>query len=248
MNSDRHATLIDQSPVSRRRGNKQFDPIFAKWSRSGQLIIGLADGNFALWDSATGQVAKSSKGKAHKSAVTCGDWLYHFQGVSPTPTLALVLASDSKMMFTPDLCSPKPQAKELSLAVSSAGAGNELNESMIEIKVKKRSPMSPVRSPKKLLRRRTFKAPVSQEGLQFDKYAAATCCDGHAHSPQAAQSTRAVFFFMSPIAQRATLTAELLLTRLPLLRPGVLAVCFSPPRAHSWQCWPTMSVTRKPSS
>jgi len=56
--------------------NSHFDACFASWSSSGKLVLGLADGNFAVWDLGSNQTFMSRKHFAgkHKGGITCGDW------------------------------------------------------------------------------------------------------------------------------------------------------------------------------
>ena len=75
------------------KGQKDFDPCFARWSRAGQLAIGMADGSFAVWDSVTSNVSASVRTGAHKSAVTAGDWLSSLFA----PALALASSSAIKV-------------------------------------------------------------------------------------------------------------------------------------------------------
>ena len=35
---------------------KEFDPLFAKWSRAGMLVLGMADGSFSVFDSVSQHV------------------------------------------------------------------------------------------------------------------------------------------------------------------------------------------------
>ena len=56
--------------------NQHFDTDFACWSEVGKLVLGLTDGNFAVWDLASNQTFMSQKhfsGKL-KEGITCGAW------------------------------------------------------------------------------------------------------------------------------------------------------------------------------
>ena len=56
--------------------NTHFDVSFATWSSAGKLVLGLVDGNFAVWDLASNETFMSRKhfsGKL-KGEVSCGAW------------------------------------------------------------------------------------------------------------------------------------------------------------------------------
>jgi len=56
--------------------NSHFDTCFACWSDAGKLMLGLADGNFAIWDLGSNETFMSRThfpGK-HRNAITCGAW------------------------------------------------------------------------------------------------------------------------------------------------------------------------------
>ena len=56
--------------------NQHFDTDFACWSEVGKLVLGLTDGNFAVWDLASNQTFMSQKHFAGKlrEGITCGAW------------------------------------------------------------------------------------------------------------------------------------------------------------------------------
>jgi len=56
--------------------NSHFDTCFACWSTNGKLVLGLADGNFAVWDLGSNETFMSRKHFAgkHTSAIQCGAW------------------------------------------------------------------------------------------------------------------------------------------------------------------------------
>ena len=66
-------TVLKGSLIKR---NSHFDTCFASWSASGKLVLGLTDGNFAVWDLGSNETFMSRKHFAgkHKDAITCGDW------------------------------------------------------------------------------------------------------------------------------------------------------------------------------
>jgi len=72
---------------------KAFDPLFAAWSKAGQLALGLSDGNFAVWDSVSSAVSVSQKMGRHKSGITAGAWLSSLFA----PALALASTSTIKV-------------------------------------------------------------------------------------------------------------------------------------------------------
>ena len=57
--------------------NQHFDTDFACWSEAGKLVLGLADGNFAVWDLRTNKTfisrGKHFAGKL-KEGISCGAW------------------------------------------------------------------------------------------------------------------------------------------------------------------------------
>jgi WD40 repeat protein len=56
--------------------NQHFDTDFASWSEVGKLVLGLTDGNFAVWDLRSNETFMSQKhfsGKL-KEGITCGAW------------------------------------------------------------------------------------------------------------------------------------------------------------------------------
>ena len=56
--------------------NAHFDTCFACWSESGKLVLGLADGNFAVWDLSSNETFMSRKHFAgkHHNAIMAGAW------------------------------------------------------------------------------------------------------------------------------------------------------------------------------
>jgi WD40 repeat protein len=57
--------------------NQHFDTDFASWSEVGKLVLGLTDGNFAVWDLRSNETfmsrGKHFSGKL-KEGITCGAW------------------------------------------------------------------------------------------------------------------------------------------------------------------------------
>ena len=105
-----------------------------------------------------------------RNPVTCGDWFYHATFNSPVPCLSLVLASESKIMVTYDVCSRTPQTKELVLELTPEGEGPALDLGSLRFKKRvSRVKRAGKALNKKLMQRRSFKAPASLVGLQFDQ-------------------------------------------------------------------------------
>ena len=81
-------------PVFKLSGSKkEFDPRFARWSRSAQLVVGMGDGSFAVYDSVSGAVFVSGRSGRHKAPITAGDWLSSLFA----PALALASTSTVKV-------------------------------------------------------------------------------------------------------------------------------------------------------
>mmetsp|Transcript_15229 Transcript_15229/g.34989 ORF Transcript_15229/g.34989 Transcript_15229/m.34989 type:complete len:573 (-) Transcript_15229:171-1889(-) len=99
--------------------NKSFDPLWARWSKAGQLALGLADGNFAVWDSVSAAISVSQKAGRHKHGITAGAWLASL--FSP----ALALASTS------------------TIKVSQGFEGAEWGSTAMKLKLPKKSAPSP---------------------------------------------------------------------------------------------------------
>ena len=150
--------------------NEKFDPIFAKWSPGNQLVVGLADGAFALWDCASARVFTSKRDKKHTSAVTCGDWLY--DATADGGSLSLVLASDAKLMLSSNLCSRRATATR-DLKLDGSAQGPELRDFIISVEPPHRKKKASASSPKKqggiFNERQSFVAPASQKGLHFEQ-------------------------------------------------------------------------------
>ena len=72
---------------------KGFDPLFARWSAAGMLVLGMADGGFAVYDATSGNVFVSQRSGKHKSGVTAGDWISSLF----SPCLALASTSTIKV-------------------------------------------------------------------------------------------------------------------------------------------------------
>ena len=82
------------APVFKLAGSKkEFDPRFARWSRSAQLVVGMGDGSFAVYDSVSGAVFVSGRSGRHKAPITAGDWLSSLFA----PALALASTSTVKV-------------------------------------------------------------------------------------------------------------------------------------------------------
>ena len=55
--------------------HKEFDPLVQSWSAAGQLVLGMSDGSFAVWDSLTSQTFASMRSGKHKTGITSASWL-----------------------------------------------------------------------------------------------------------------------------------------------------------------------------
>ena len=55
--------------------HKEFDPLVQRWSAAGQIVLGMMDGSFAVWDSLTSQTFASMRSGRHKSGIRSADWL-----------------------------------------------------------------------------------------------------------------------------------------------------------------------------
>lgn len=73
------------SIVSMKQQQKDFDPLFSKWNKAGQLAAGMSDGSFAVYDSINSQVFCAGKSGKHSSGITAGDWISSYFA----PALAL---------------------------------------------------------------------------------------------------------------------------------------------------------------
>ena len=64
-------------PIQVLQRNQHFDTDFACWSEVGKLVLGLTDGNFAVWDLRSNETfmsrGKHFSGKL-KEGITCGAW------------------------------------------------------------------------------------------------------------------------------------------------------------------------------
>ena len=55
--------------------HKEFDPLVQRWSAAGQVVLGMTDGSFAVWDSLTSQTFASMRSGRHKTGIRSADWL-----------------------------------------------------------------------------------------------------------------------------------------------------------------------------
>ena len=65
--------------------HREFDPLVQSWSAAGQLVVGMSDGSFAVWDSLTSQTFASQRSGRHKHGIKAASWLPSLCA----PTLAL---------------------------------------------------------------------------------------------------------------------------------------------------------------
>ena len=55
--------------------HREFDPLVQSWSAAGQLVVGMSDGSFAVWDSLTSQTFASQRSGRHKHGIKAASWL-----------------------------------------------------------------------------------------------------------------------------------------------------------------------------
>ena len=67
-------TLLE--PVAHLKTEDYSNPIVQRWSASGQLVIGMADGTFCIWDYYTSKTFGTPRGGSgqHLSAIKAADW------------------------------------------------------------------------------------------------------------------------------------------------------------------------------
>ena len=86
-------TLLE--PVARLKTEGYSNPIVQRWSASGQLVIGMADGTFCIWDYNTSKTFGTPLGGSgqHLSAIKAADWTLS----KVAPALALGSVSTIKV-------------------------------------------------------------------------------------------------------------------------------------------------------
>ena len=78
------------------------EPTLQRWSSSGQLAVGVADGSFAVFDSRSGKSYGTPRGTSgqHHAAITAAAWMPSTRA----PALALGSTSTIKVPRTEPLC------------------------------------------------------------------------------------------------------------------------------------------------
>ena len=51
--------------------HREFDPLVQSWSAAGQLVVGMSDGSFAVWDSLTSQTFASQRSGRPSASSEC---------------------------------------------------------------------------------------------------------------------------------------------------------------------------------